>query len=99
MEILLSAQVKIHQILSILKQQVSFSSDFASLFSVMRHNSSVLFWVKYYKFSTKGVYQNLVKFHVSKSLKFCTLMGSFCPSHIKFQLENYGRIIAHDSEE
>ena len=95
MEILLSAQVKIHQILSILKQQVSFSSDFASLFSVMRH----IIYLKYYIFSTKGVYQNLVKFHVRKSLKFCTLMGSFCPSHIKFQLENYGRIIAHDSEE
>ena len=24
-----------------------------------------------------------------ESLKFCTLMGSFCPNHIKFQLKNY----------
>ena len=41
--LLSSDQVKIHQILSFLKQQISFSSNFASLFSVMRQNCSVLF--------------------------------------------------------
>ena len=33
---ILSAKIKIHQIVSFLKQQISFSSNFASLFSVMR---------------------------------------------------------------
>ena len=48
-------------------KQISFSSIFASLFSVMRHNSSTLFKLKFYILSTKVAYQstNLVKFHVS----------------------------------
>ena len=33
-----------------------------------------------------------------ESLKFCTLMGSFCPNHIKFQLKKYRRVISHDTE-
>ena len=49
------------------KPEVSFSSNFASLFSFTRHNSSMLFQLKFYILSTKGDYQstNLVKFHVS----------------------------------
>ena len=35
-----SAQVKIHQILVILKQQISFSLNFASLFSIIRKKPS-----------------------------------------------------------
>ena len=31
--------------------------------------------------------------------KFCTLMGSFCPNHIKFQLRKYRRVISHDTED
>ena len=27
-----------------------------------------------------------------KSLKFCTLMGSFCPNHIKCQLKKYSKL-------
>ena len=34
-----------------------------------------------------------------ESLKFCTLMGSFCPNHIKFQLKMYRRVIFHDTEQ
>ena len=30
-----------------------------------------------------------------KSLKNCTLMGSFCPKHIMFQLENFRGIMCH----
>ena len=33
-----------------------------------------------------------------KSLKNCTLMGSFCPKHIMFQLENFIGIMCHDTE-
>ena len=58
---------KFTKFLSFLKQQVSFSSNFASLFIVMRHNSSILFQLKFYILSTKSAYQstNSVKFHVS----------------------------------
>ena len=34
-----------------------------------------------------------------KSLKFCTLMGSFGPNHVQFQLKKYRRVISHDTEE
>ena len=55
------------KILSFLIQQIGFSSNFASLFSIIRHNSSVLFQLKFYILSTKGAYQciNLVKWHLS----------------------------------
>ena len=36
---------------------------------------------------------------VLKSLKNCTLMGSFCPKHIMFQVENFREIMCHDTEE
>ena len=33
-----------------------------------------------------------------ESLKIFTLMGSFCPNHIKFQLKKYRNVISHDTE-
>ena len=33
-----------------------------------------------------------------KSLKFCTLMNSFCPNDIKIQLKKYRKVISHDTE-
>ena len=33
------------------------------------------------------------------SLKICTLMGSFCPKHIKLKMKKYRRVISHDKEE
>ena len=33
------------------------------------------------------------------SLKFCTLMSSFCPNHVQFQLKMYRRVTCHDTEE
>ena len=33
-----------------------------------------------------------------KSLKNCTLMGSFCPKNIMFQVENFRGIMCHDTE-
>ena len=58
---------KFTKFLSFLKQQISFSLTFASLFSVMRKKSSILFQLIFYVHSAKGAYQstNLVKFHVS----------------------------------
>ena len=39
------------------------------------------------------------KFDEIESLKFGTLMGSFCQNDIKFQLQKYRRVISHDTEE
>ena len=36
---------------------------------------------------------------VKMFLKFCTLMGSFCKNHIKFQLKKYRGVIFHDTEQ
>ena len=33
-----------------------------------------------------------------KNLKNCTLMGSFCPKDIMFQLDNFRWIMCHDTE-
>ena len=71
---------KFPKFLSVLKQQISFSSNFSSIFSVMRHNSSVLFLVEIlYTFNKRS------KFGEIESLKFGTFMGSFCQNNIKFQ--------------
>ena len=34
-----------------------------------------------------------------ESLKFGTLMGSFCPNQRKFKIKIYRRVISHDNEE
>ena len=58
---------KFTKFLAFLKQKISFSSNFAPLFSTMRHNFSVPFQLKCSMLLTKGAYQsaNLVKFHLS----------------------------------
>ena len=43
---------------SLLKPQINFSSNFASLFDVMRDKSSVFFYLKLYMIFTKGVHQS-----------------------------------------
>ena len=43
--------------MSFLKPRASFSSNFVSLSTVMRDNSSVLFHLKLYMLSTKGTHQ------------------------------------------
>ena len=43
---------------SFFKAQVSSSSNFASFFIVMVHNSSALFWLKHNIFSTKEAHQS-----------------------------------------
>ena len=49
-------------LMSCLKLQVSFSLNFASLFSAMRDNSSVLFWLKLDQRSPSLLTENLTKF-------------------------------------
>ena len=49
--------------MSYFKPQVSFSLNFASLFNVMRNNSSVLSWLKLYMIFTKGAHQS-AKFQI-----------------------------------
>ena len=58
---------KFTKLLSLLKQQICFPSNFLSLLKIMTQNSSVLFLLKFYIPSTKGAYQstNFVKFHLS----------------------------------
>ena len=93
---------KFIKLLSIFKQQYGFSSNFASFFSFMRHNFSVLLQRKFYMLSAKGAYQSTNWWNFTwevESLKFSTLSGSFCPNHIKFQLKKYRTVISHDSEE
>ena len=83
-------------LISCLKQQVSFSSNFSLLFSVMRDNSSVssswyctwfgqreLIKVDNFKLSTAHV-----KFH-----QICILLKVY-----KFQLKKYRRVMCHDTE-
>ena len=43
--------------MSFLKPRASFSSNFSSLCNFMRDNSTVLFHLKLYQFSTKGTHQ------------------------------------------
>ena len=44
-------------LISFFKAQVSSSSNFALFFSVMKHNSSVFFWLKYDILSTNVAHQ------------------------------------------
>ena len=83
-------------------KSVSFS-NFASFFSVMRHNSSILFFSwNFIYFRQKGLIKVQIWWNFTwpaESLKFCTLMGSFCPNQINFQLKKYWRVISHDTKE
>ena len=62
-------------------------------------NTSILFQLKFYILSIKGAYQNTNFTWAVDSLKFSTLMGSFCQNHIKFQLKKYRTVISHDTTE
>ena len=88
--------------MSFLKPQNSFSLNFASLYSIMRDHSSVLFswnfiWfgqMEPIKVQNFRLLTTLVKFH-----PICTLLGSFCWKYIKFQLKKYREFMSHGTEE
>ena len=74
-----------------LKPQINFSLNFASLFSVMRNNSSLLLQLKLYMIWTKGIHQSANLRLLTTHMKFgqiCTLIGSFCWKCIKLQLKS-----------
>ena len=52
-----SAQIKNHQILVIFEKMISFSSNFAALFGIMRHNSSILFLAETFSKSSLSKYK------------------------------------------
>ena len=92
---LFSAQVKIRQILlSILKRQVNFSSNFASLFIVMTHNVSVNFKFIYFLLYMKRYHQNL-NFEIFQVLwwKFSIFLISFSKPQVIF----FKKILHHSS--
>ena len=99
---LFSAQIKIHQILVIFERKIGFSPNFTPLFSTMRHNSSLLFKLKFYMLSTKLVYHsaiNLVRFHLSSQKseilhfgwlfleKLCNVSAKKCRRFISYDAE------------
>ena len=97
-----STQVKIHQILVIFETTNKFLSNFESLFSVKRHKSTIIFYLKFYILSTKGAYQsiNLVKFHVSdRKAEILHFNGFLLSKSYNVSAKKYRRDISHDTEE
>ena len=83
-------QSKFIKFLSLLKQQISFSTNLYTF------NKSFIYFQQ--KEPNKvQIWWNFIR--VVESLKFYTLTGSFCTNHIKFQLEKYRRVIFNDTEE
>ena len=77
------------------KQQIGFSSNFASLFIVMRQTPLYFFSWNFVYFQQKEPIKVQIWWNLTwavEILKFRTLMGSFCPNHIKFQLKKYRRV-------
>ena len=81
----LSIRVKVRQIVvSILKQQVNSSSNFASFFIVTAHNSSVNFKLIHFLLWVKGSYQSQIFRLLSALLKFAKFLMSFFKPHVTF---------------
>ena len=76
---------KLTKFLSFLRQNLNFSSNFAPLFDIMRHISSILSLAEIlYTFSKS----NLSKYKFGEiSPEQSKVVGSFCKNHIKFQLK------------
>ena len=98
-----SARVKIHQVLVIFETTDQFF--FKICINVQGNETQLLcmFLAKHFIYFQQ---KESIKVHIwwkfiwaVKSLKFCTLMGTFCPNHAQFQLKNYRRVISHDTEE
>ena len=48
----------------------------------------------------KNNIRNQVNFHAnSRKSEMSTLVGSFCPKHVKFQMKKYRRVMTHENEE
>ena len=94
---------KFTEFLSFLKQQIGFPSNFPSIFSIMNIIPLYFFSWSFKYFQQKEpikvqIWWNFI-WAVKIFLKFCTLIGSFCKNHMKFQLKKYRRVISDDIEE
>ena len=87
-------------LMSCLKPQVNFSLNFTSFFSVMRNNSSVVFYLKLYMIWTKGAHQS-EKFQtfVTWKSKNWDFDGILLSKVEIYELKIYRGVICHDSEE
>ena len=96
-----SAQVKIHQILVIFETTNQFFLKFRINLQCLREIVYPFLTEILYTFNKRPlkaqIWWNFT--WAVESLKFFTLMGSFCPNHIKFQLKKYRRVISHYTEE
>ena len=92
---LLSARIKIHQILVVFETTNQFFFKFCIKFQC--HETQLL-WTFLaeilYTFNKRSL--SRYKFGEIESLKFGTLMGSLRQNNIKFQLKKYRRVISHE---
>ena len=92
---LLSARIKIHQILVSFETTNQFFFKFC--INLQRHETQLLctFLAEIlYTFNKRSL--SRYKFGEIESLKFGTLMGSLRQNNIKFQLKKYRRVISHE---
>ena len=96
-----SAQVKIQQILFIFETINQFFFEHLITLQCQEKQIFDTFLAEIvYTFNKRSLLRyTFCEISAIESLKFCTLMGSFSPNHIKFQLKKYRRIISHDTEE
>ena len=85
--------------MSFLEPRVSFPSNFASFFSVKKHNSFIHFYLNLYMLWTKGMQSLRLSTAYVKFYQICTLIGSFYWKYTKFQLRKYREVTSHDTEE
>ena len=100
---LLSGRIKIHQILVIFETINRFFLKFCVTLQYQEIHTAPLYF-----FSRNFIYfqqKEPIKVQIwwnftwaVKSLTFCSLIGSFCINHIKFQLKKYRRVVSHDIE-
>ena len=93
---------KFTKFLLFLKQKRSFSSNFAPLFGMIRHNPPYFFLAETSYTFSKSIL-TMYKFgkispEQSKVWTFALWWASFCQNEIKFQLKKYRRFIAHGIE-
>ena len=96
----LSIRVKVRQIVvSILKQQVNSSSNFASFFIVTAHNSSVNFKLIHFLLWVKGSYQSQIFRLLSALLKFAKFLMSFFKPEVSSSsnFASFFRVMIHIS--
>ena len=65
-------------LMSLFKPPLNFSLNIESPFSVMTHNSSIIFYLKHYTLCSKGAHQSAIFWDLSIESKFAKfLMSSF----------------------